>query len=204
MKRKTIGNLLIVLGMLLLAGALAWMGQNVADQVQAESSSRQVLAQLEIPEPTVAQSQEPVKPELPDYQLNPRIPMPETGIDGIAYIGTLEIPELGLELPVISSTTNAYLKIAPCRYQGSAYEDNLVIGAHNYDAHFGRLKNLSYGDQIIVTDLDGNVFSYLVADMEILQPNQTADLVGGGWPLTLYTCTVGGKTRVVIRCEKGQ
>ena len=209
MKRKTFGDLLIVLGMLLLAAALALVGQNFAAQEQAESSSREVLMQLEIPEPTTAQntadqSEMPVKPELSDYRLNPRMPMPETEIDGIAYIGTLEIPALGLELPIISSTTNAYLKIAPCRYQGSAYEDNLIIGAHNYDAHFGRLKTLSYGDEIIVTDLDGNVFSYLVADMEILQPNQTADLVGGGWPLTLYTCTVGGKTRVVIRCEKQQ
>ncbi len=35
-----------------------------------------------------------------------------------------------------------------------------------------------YGDEIEFTDMDGNRFSYLVADMEILQPHQTEDLVG--------------------------
>ena len=97
---------------------------------------------------------------------------------------------------------NTKLQKAPCRYSGSAYTDDLVLGAHNYDAHFGRLKKLSYGDAVRVTDLDGNVFSYQVADIEILQPDQLEDLLGGGWPLTLYTCTPGGQSRVTIRCER--
>lgn len=205
MKRKALGNILILLGVLLIAAAAALVVQNVIAQEEAETSVRQVLQQLEIPEqtdPPAPEAEAPVQLQLPDYQLNPGMPMPEAVIDGIAYIGTLEIPALELDLPIISTTTKANLRIAPCRYEGSAYLDNLIIGAHNYDAHFGRLKTLSYGAEIRITDLDGNVFVYEVADMEILQPHQTADLVGGGWPLSLYTCTVGGKTRVVIRCEK--
>ena len=205
MNRKIIGNILILLGLLLIAAAAALVVQNVMAQEEAETSAQQVLVQLEIPEVTVPaamESETPVPVQIPDYQLNPQMHMPETVIDGVAYIGTLEIPELELNLPIISTTTKANLRIAPCRYEGSAYLDNLVIGAHNYDAHFGRLKTLSYGDEISVVDLDGNVFVYEVADMEILQPHQTEDLVGSDWPLTLYTCTVGGQTRVVIRCDK--
>lgn len=205
MKRKAFGTCLIVLGVFLLAAALMLVRQDHVAQEEAESSAQQVLTQLHIPEPTAplyVENETPVLPQLPDYQLNPQMPMPETEIDGVAYIGTLEIPALGLNLPVISTTSKENLRIAPCRYEGSAYLDNLVIGAHNYDVHFGKLKTLSYGDEIEFTDMDGNRFSYLVADMEILQPHQTEDLVGGGWPLTLYTCTVGGRTRVVLRCEK--
>ena len=66
---------------------------------------------------------------------------------------------------------------------------------------FGKLKNLSYGSQIQLTDMDGNRFCYEVADIEILKPSQVEDLCGGDWPLTLFTCTIGGKTRVVVRCE---
>lgn len=205
MKGKALGNILILLGVLLMAAAAALVVQNVMAQEEAETSARHVLVQLEILEvtvPAVIENEELAPVQKPDYQLNPGMPMPETVIDGIAYIGTLEIPSLALELPIISSTTKTNLRIAPCRYEGSAYLDNLIIGAHNYDAHFGRLKTLPYGAEIKVTDLDGNVFIYEVADMETLQPHQTADLVGGGWPLSLYTCTVGGKARVVIRCEK--
>ena len=128
--------------------------------------------------------------------------MPEKEVDGISYVGVIRIPTLELELPVIAETTSAYLQIAPCRYTGSAYLDNLVIGAHNYSTHFGRIKDLNYGDSITFTDTDGNVFSYIIADMEILKPYQVEDLCDGKWPLSLYTCTLGGRTRVTIRCEK--
>ena len=51
------------------------------------------------------------------------------------------------------------------------------------------------------TDMDGNVFSYQVADIEILQPGDVEELCSGEWPLTLYTCTIGGRTRITVRCE---
>ncbi len=144
----------------------------------------------------------PTPIEIPDYILNPNMDMPEQKIDGIPYIGYLQIESLDLQLPIASKTTYPYLKKVPCRYEGSAYLDNLVIGAHNYTRHFGRIGKLSYGDKIVFTDMDGNQFSYEVATIEILQPTQVQDLCAGEWPLTLYTCTLGGKTRVVVRCEK--
>ena len=38
--------------------------------------------------------------EVPDYVLFPDMEMPTIEVDGHDYIGTLSIPELGLELPV--------------------------------------------------------------------------------------------------------
>ena len=205
MGRKIVSGALILLGALLIAAAALLVLQNMLAQSQARETAQTVMAELEIPEKPPIQSLAPDAPELvarPDHLLNPNMPMPEAVVEGAAYIGVIQIPVLALELPVISETTPENLQKAPCRFAGSAYLDNLVIGAHNYDAHFGGLKNLSYGDQVIITDLDGNVFYYRVADMETLRPDQAEDLVGGSWPLTLYTCTLGGRTRVVIRCEK--
>ena len=62
------------------------------------------------------------KPYIPDYVLNPQMPMPEETIDGRSYIGVLEIPSLSLQLPVIGSWSYAELREAPCRYAGSAYQ----------------------------------------------------------------------------------
>lgn len=195
-------KMLKLLGVLLLAAGLWMVAGNLRQQEAAEETSREVLNRLELPQRDQSSPEMPVLTQVPDYQRNPHMEMPEEVLDGTAYIGTLEIPDLDLALPVVSTTTGENLQKAPCRYSGSAYTDDLVLGAHNYDAHFGRLKKLSYGDAVRVTDLDGNVFSYQVADIEILQPDQLEDLLGGGWPLTLYTCTPGGQSRVTIRCER--
>ena len=96
--------------------------------------------------------------EVPDYVLVPQMKMPEETVDGIAYIGVLEIPDLGLNLPVASNWSYPLLRQTPCRYTGSAYTNDLVIAAHNYDKHFGGLKNLQIGDSVTFTDMDGDVF----------------------------------------------
>lgn len=212
--RRFAGTLLIVLGFLFLLAAGLFVRFNFVTQEDAGVQAQQALINLAIPRETIAnksadQAVDSTVPtvipdEIPDYVLNPEMDMPEKQIDGISYIGALSIPSLDLELPVISTTTKSLLRIAPCRYTGTAYLDNLVIGAHNYSTHFGRIKTLSYGDLIEFTDMDGNLFVYQVADMEVLNPDQVEDLCSGQWPLTLYTCTIGGRTRVTVRCDKVQ
>lgn len=105
-------------------------------------------------------------------------------------------------MPVLSTWSYALLKKAPCRYTGSVYLDNMVIAAHNSKAHFKKLSQLEKGDIITFTDAVGNVFTYEVAGIEILQPEEVDDMTSGQWPLTLFTCTYGGASRVTVRCEK--
>lgn len=123
-------------------------------------------------------------------------------IDDREYIGVLSIPALGLELPVISAWDYPGLRVAPCRYTGSAYTDDLVIAAHNYASHFGRLRELSQGDSIRFTDTDGNVFDYVVSELGILEPYAVSQMTEGDWDLTLFTCTPGGQYRVTLRCNR--
>lgn len=137
---------------------------------------------------------------VPDYQLFPDMEMPTVEVEGHAYIGTLRIPGLGLELPVMSEWSYRKLKLAPCRFTGSAYQGDLIIVAHNYVTHLGNIKNLPVGAEVTFTDVAGNVFCYALAEIEILKPNQIEDLLGTDYPLTLVTCTIGGKTRVTARC----
>lgn len=193
--------LMIFPGVLVLTAAGLMAVSAMRQQAEAEKTSLQVLTRLEMP--AVHPEQEMAEqPSVPDFQRNPHMELPSRNIDGTDYVGTLEVPALSLELPVAGTTTGENLQKAPCRYSGSPYTEDLTLGAHNYDAHFGRLRQLSYGEEIRFTDLEGNAFSYRVADIEILQPDQLKDLLSGGWPLTLYTCTPGGQSRVVVRCEK--
>lgn len=205
-------NVFIIIGVLLLIAAVGLAAFNLVDQFRAGQSAQEVLEQLhaELPKEAAAvdagnadlreASAELDELEIPDYVLNPNMEMPTMEIDGQLYIGTLTVPVIDLELPVLSAWSYPNLKISPCRYTGSVYQSNMVIAAHNYSTHFGNLKDLSAGDEVVFTDISGNVFHYQVAEIEVLQPSATEEMTSGDWSLTLFTCTVGGQNRVTVRC----
>lgn len=192
--RKT-GAVLISIGIFLIVAALTLVGYNIWDDHRAQTAVDSVIEQLspEIPDDSAA---------IPDYLLDPTRDMPTVEIDGYRYIGVLSVPSLELELPVMETWDYQRMKISPCRYSGTAYLNNLVICAHNYASHFGRLKNLSPGDTVIFTDIDGNLFSYEVSQIETLSGTAISEMQSGNWDLTLFTCTISGQARVTVRCKK--
>ena len=128
--------------------------------------------------------------------------MPVAMLEGYGYVGYVEIPTLGLKLPVMAEWDYTRLHIAPCRQFGSSRTDNLVIAAHNYDTHFGKLKELSKGDTVIFTDMEGIVSTYCIEKLETLSPDAVDTVLNSGYDLVLYTCTKGGKTRVTVFCDR--
>ena len=179
---------------------------------EAGNAAADVLPQLveQIRENTV---KEPTVPEKEgELDLDLQIPvdllteedkkMTEIEIDGYAYIGYLSIPALDLELPIMSDWSYPQLKIAPCRYNGSVRGEDLVLMAHNYKSHFGRLSQLNIGDSISFTDMDGVTTSYKVVAKDILEPTAVEEITDGAFDLTLFTCTYGGATRVTVYCDK--
>lgn len=203
------GKLCTALGLLLLLAALGLTAYNLWRDAMASTSVDFVLEHL-TPALSSRQAVLPALPSgedleeafIPDYVLNPEMAMPEENIDGRSYIGVLDIPALELSLPIISEWSYDALQIAPCRYSGSAYLDNLVIAGHNYRSHFASLPQLQPGDSVTFTDMDGNVFSYEVSSLETLSPYAISDMTSGDWDLTLFTCTVGGQSRLAIRCDR--
>lgn len=191
MKRK--GTIWIVTGLLLIAAALCLTAYNLWDDIRAAREVEAAVERLEIGEPGEA---------LPAYLLDPNMPMPVKTIDGLDYVGELLLPTLELELPVLNEWSYPLLQISPCRYAGSAYLDNLVIAAHNYNKHFGQIKNLALGDAVQFKDMDGNVFTYQVDEITTLEPTAVEEMTSGEWDMTLFTCTLGGQSRVTVRCVK--
>ena len=194
---------LILGGLLLIAAALCLTAYNLLEAQRAAQAAEHALRQLEEPEPAVTQEpSEPAEPAPPAYVLDPTMEMPTREVDGILYIGVLEIPSLELELPVISAWSDALLKLAPCRYLGSAYLDDLIIAGHNYRGHFGGLPALTEGDEVAFTDVAGNRFVYAVSLVEQLPGTAIQEMEAGDWDLTLFTCDAGGTARVTVRCER--
>ena len=198
MKRKKKGTWLMTGGLLLIAAALLLTCYNLWDERRATSSAGEALRELETLRPEEPETVE--EPEIPDYVLDPGREMPAVEADGGRYIGVLELPSLGLALPVMETWSYPSLRVAPCRYSGSAYQDDLIIAAHNYKTHFGRLKELRPGDEVRFTDTEGNAFRYTVAELETLGKYDVAEMAAGDWDLTLFTCTYGGQSRGTARC----
>ncbi len=125
-------------------------------------------------------------------------------IDGEKYVGIISIPKLDIKLPVMSEWSYDNLKISPCRYSGKADEGNLIIAAHNYSSHFGKLSELSGGDEIIFTAADGTEYRYETLQTETVGGTEVEKLVSnedGAWSLTLFTCTLSGQSRVCVRAQ---
>lgn len=210
-KRKNrLGRFFTGAGLILVASAVLLLMYNLWDSRRAEERQEEILAEYlsenkkasEVPSDPDGEAAD--SQDIPDYMLDPDMEMPEftlSSLGDISCIGILEIPALDLQLPVISEWSYPALRLAPCRYTGSAYKGDLVIAAHNYQSHFGRLKTLSTGSEVIFTDAVGNRFVYQVAVIEALTPWSVEDMTSGEWPLSLFTCTLDSQNRVTVRCE---
>lgn len=193
------GSIFIIIGLLLLVAALLLTCFNLYDQFRGERSVDNIMDKMILKNGEHSLQEG----EIPDYILNPDMEMPVETIDGRDFIGTLEIPSLNLNLPIISQWSYGNLRVAPCRYDGSAYKNDMILAAHNYPSHFGNLKYLKEGEHVIFTDADGNKFTYTAVVRETLMPTAVNEMLSKDeedWDLTLFTCTVGGRSRVVVRC----
>lgn len=194
--------IIIAVGAVLILSALLLLIYNRCEDVRAGQEAESLLASVE----AAISAQEmatPNKPESTEALSSPLDPeMPVVTLDGYEYVGYVEIPTLGLKLPVMAEWDYTRLRIAPCRQFGSSRTDNLVIAAHNYDTHFGKLKELSKGDTVIFTDMEGIVSTYCIEKLETLSPDAVDTVLNSGYDLVLYTCTKGGKTRVTVFCDR--
>lgn len=226
-RKRRIGTVLLALGFLAAAAALILTASNYRDDIEAGKSALADLHKMEemlgidadgdgligstpiddfykahgmdaSERSTVRQ--EDVK-NAPVYELHPDMTMPTVDADGHTYVGFLEIPAIKRILPVMDAWSYPNLKIAPCRFVGTVYAHDMIVCAHNYDRHFGLIKTLEEGDKVFFTDVYGDRFSYEVSEVTILQPTDVDEMKDpDDWDLTLFTCTIGGATRVTVRC----
>ncbi|MCD7823710.1 MAG: sortase [Oscillospiraceae bacterium] len=199
MNRTVIGRILIVIGVLLLIGALSLYLYNRYDADRAATASTETEEKLSDAMINAVGSEYSL--EVEEDENGELYSVVTLTVDEEGYIGILSIPSFGLELPVLSEWSYAGLKNSPARYTGSASAGNLVICAHNYERHFGNIKNLSTGASITFTDVTGAVYEYEVIEVETIQPTAISEMITGDWDLTLFTCTRSGAARVAVRCQ---
>ena len=201
MTRQRTRRITAIAAALCLLGALGAVRTNLYRSAESGQQAGEALDRLL---PVVyANAQEALPTTLPETEPTAPVPeMPTQTVNGWDYIGYLSIPSLDLTLPIQSRWSYDGLQVAPGRFYGSTYTGNLVLAAHNYPQHFGRIGNLQPGDTVCFTDMDGHVTHYRVSALETLAPEDVDGMLGGDYDLTLFTCTLGGKSRVTVRCTE--
>ena len=89
--------------------------------------------------------------------------MPVLSLEGEDYIGILEFPAFGSALPVGANWGNS--SRYPCRHSGSVYDRSIRIGATSQPGQYYFYREISVGDTLCFTDMTGNRYSYVVADI---------------------------------------
>lgn len=191
MKQKNVilGRLLMTFGSMLILGGLLLFAYNHKLECTAEEVSNSTLLAVQ---QKVEQNRAAAG--------NKRQPIQQLELGGTRYLGVLTVPSLDLVLPVQADWDYEKLCDTPCVYSGSIQNGELVILAHNYRSHFGRIDHLRQGDEIKLTDAVGNEFHYLVEELLVLDATNVDEMTDSGYDLSLFTCTYGGKARVTVRC----
>lgn len=217
MNRK-IGIWMMLLGLLLLLSAGGLLMYNSYEDERAGAAAREQLALLvsrieenkEEEEGTSGSADH--RQELPQEQWFQEIltqppgeeeePLPTMAADSDGYIGYISMPTIDIELPIMSDWDYDKLLRSPCYYYGTVETEDLVLMAHNYTRHFGKLSLLDPGDPVYFVDIQGVTTQYVVVHQEILPPKCVPELTNGNFDLTLFTCTYSGANRVTVRCDR--
>lgn len=135
--------------------------------------------------------------------------MPTVEVDGYSCIGTLEVPDVEMRLPVIAEFSEEDMLSAPCHYSGSYYTDDLVIVGHSFKSHMRPIWQADIGADVYFTNADGEVYHYIISNIETLDPqevsrmvenDQNSDRQNADWDLTIFTCTPDTSARYTVRC----
>lgn len=116
----------------------------------------------------------------------------------------IEMPEIGIQAPVLEGTDNAVLRQAAGHFPdtGSFGSGNYCIAAHSspiYKEYFNPLKNAKTGMEIRLYNVEKDCVTYSVSEMQYVQPNETWVLEDfGDDRITLITCNDDGSERLVV------
>lgn len=197
--RNFVSVVCIVMGMCLIFSAGILAGVNMRDESYAETQADEISVEVAARISMLSLEDDEF---IPDYVLDENVDMPVESVLGQSVIGQISIPSQDRCLPVGDTWTSENGRRMPCRFMGSAYCDNMIIAGHSYRSHFRCLYNIQVGDDVIFTDMDGNVFEYKVREIETIPGDRLDLMISGDWDLTLFTCTSNSVSRVTARCER--
>lgn len=201
--KKTIGNIIILIGLVLTAYSLYF-------NMQLKLSQEKKLAEYD-------ESVEFIEEE-PAIDFDDGYSYGKKEEDNVKYIDrssitdlkmAIEIPKIGVNAAVVNGTTPEYLKEGPGLYEISPLPGdenaNVLIAAHRttYGAWFRKVDKLNEGDDIILK-FQGKNYNYKIEKVFTIEKNDWSVTEPQGYSsLTLTSCHPLGSSRqrIVVRAK---
>lgn len=229
-RKKVIYKIMFIISLFLMISLVSMYIYAEYDKNKEESISGDILSYLNMKDDTTISSYENAlvvkitqeASNLPDDSIeetsNSNIKVATatstyTAPNGKQYesIGVINIPKINLTYPILSKTTDALMKVAPCKFHGGSPNEvgNLCIIAHNYrrkGVFFSDVPDLEVGDIVEIQDLSKRTIQYEVYDIHTVVEDDVSDTTqktNGRKEVTLITCTDdSNEQRVIVRCKE--
>lgn len=125
--------------------------------------------------------------------------MPRLSLDGRDFIGILEIPLYDSALPVCADWGN------PSQYprclSGSIYDRSIRIGATSQTGQYEFYRELSVGDSVFFTDMEGNRYTLEISDLRYAKHADQTALLSCNAALTLFIKNVYAFEYLIVFCD---
>lgn len=189
-RRPGVKKICFAVGCILILCSLSLLGWQQISMVRAEKKSSDYVETLRtlLPEPESAVPEKKSSNE-----------MPVLSVDGVDFVGILELPEYDCVLPVCGDW-NETLWYPSC-YVGSIYDSSMKIGATTQKGQFGFYRTIGVGDAIYFTDMTGNRYAYKVTDILYRKHADAQTLGQKESDLTLFLKNLYAFEYVMIYCK---
>ena len=185
------GKIILILGFLLIVISL---GLVFYLQIQTKQTERANEEILQIMERLLVDRREG---EL-DFEREPEMPVLE--LQSKDFVGLLEIPSQGLKLPVGNVWDKKDIISHPCRFHGSAYDGTIAIGGYDQSGQFDFFDHIQDGATVILTDMTGSSFSYVVERIERSDSAEIEEIMDDQSDFTLFVRDAQLLEYIYLRC----
>ena len=179
--------LLMGVGLLLVAGFLMIFGQWEIRSAAQKTDTYVQAIRNGIPEPQSA---------VPEARRDNT--MPVLSIEGTDFVGILELPRYGSSLPVCAQWGR--VSRYPSRFHGSIYDGTLQIGATTQAGQYDFYREISVGDTVCFTDMEGNRYTLVVTDLRYAKHADQEVLGGKDAALTVFIKNVYSFEYLIVFC----
>lgn len=212
--RRLLPYLLILLGVLIIIAPklLEWKEDDKQNELMQKTAQWEAEQQNGGQNPSLAAEYQQASRLLAEAEADESAPIvqPELlkSVDGETPIAVIEIPVIGVKLPVLEGATLENMRHAAVHMSETAAigaVGNVAIAAHRARTEgrlFNRLDEVKLGDTIPVTTPSGK-FVYTVDRITVVDPTDLSVIADKGQEsiLTLITCTPGGERRLIVQAK---
>lgn len=125
--------------------------------------------------------------------------MPVLSVAGTDFVGVIEMPRYSSVLPVCANWGHA--SKYPSLFSGSIYNRTLQIGATSQKGQYDFYREISVGDTVLFTDVEGNRYTYVITSLRYVQHADQTALNSKESALTLFVKNIYDFEYLIISCD---